>query len=638
MQGSLSPLMLIAGQGLLQNTGLGINTTMQSRISTCEAADPANTYKTALGNGNANLRMFTFANDTCPAITNAIPDSYTSIDPEVPEIIASDGSTVLQEFEPEGSTRLTDLIEEHSNLILGSGDLSKYTVQMFTSLSYAQTAGDFIDGANTANTYLGNTFENFDILITGGISGISLAFDELGNDVVGLGNAVDFENLQHYGTPHSLISTFVKLGVLEFIYPELIAQGVNPEAIKLKIINLDKSQQLAPVVQKKCYEAFKTVTGEKLDVIKAILRVTSADVTTLADALDTYKLFPASRQSLTSVTKNGYRGIYTNDSGSVNEQFKNLGKDYYPIMPRDICDANAALRRSLQQVKNISDMNSASFGAAIKELETNYGLDDINSLTQPLPGDTYSYYINSFASGSGDNGRYYLSDFVGSPAGIVHNDALATVNETIAGLNALGALDNITAAFTVLDDMLNGVYGVPDGSTALPITIPGGNAGAGSYADYSDAADGILDDVETYISTLTTNYPSEVSALNDAYDAMAAQVSAEQTNLALAGVVFSETPSSPSATQSMVANLHSYAIQDDFRGVAELLEKMADTSTRAGQALVGALREGRNLSRLGTVGVGTDALPYDVAQPTDSADISQGKYSLTEALNSVILD
>jgi hypothetical protein len=65
---------------------------------------------------------------------------------------------------------------------------------------------------------------------------------------------------------------------------------------------------------------------------------------------------------------------------------------------------------------------------------------------------------------------------------------------------------------------------------------------------------------------------------------------------------------------------------------------MADTTTRAGQALVGALREGRNLATLASTGVGTDALPHEVTQPTDSADISPGKYSLTEALNSVTLD
>lgn len=636
MQGRLSPLMLIAGQGLMQNTGLGLNSGLSSAMSAYTGQTLVGSYTSAVNNGNANDRMKRFAADTCPALTNAIPDGYADLDPEVEQVIASDGSTILVEAQIEGNDRMTTIVSRHANNVLGSGDLSKFVVHMFTSLSYVQTAGDFIDGANSANTYLGSTFENFDILITGGISGISLAFDELGNDVVGTGNAIDFANLQHYGTPHSLMVTFVSLGILEFIYPELIAQGVNPQATKLKIINLDKSQQLSLVVQKKCYEAFKTITGEKLDVIKAILRITSADVTTLADVLDTYKLFPTSRQTLTSVTKNGYRGIYVNDLGSVNEQFKNLGKDYYSIMPRNICDANQAFKRSLQQVKNVTEMNSAALGNAVKLLETNYGLNDINSLSQPLPSDTYSYYMNSFASGSGENGRYYLSDFIGSVAGIDITENFEIVNTNLDYLTEQGALDDISDAFVVLNDMLNGVYGVPDGSTLNPITIPGGNAGAGSYASYSDAADSILDDVEVYISTLTTNYPDEVGAMNTAMNSIAAQIEREEDNLLLAGVVYDDTPSSPHSTMSLVENLHSYAIQDDYRGVAEMLEKMADSS-RAGQALVGALREGRNLSRLGTVGVGTDALPYDVAQPTDSADISQGKYSLTEALNSVIL-
>lgn len=627
--------MLIAGQGLMQNTGLGLNSGLSSAMSAYTGQTLVGSYTSAVNNGNANDRMKRFAADTCPALTNAIPDGYADLDPEVEQVIASDGSTILVEAQIEGNDRMTTIVSRHANNVLGSGDLSKFVVHMFTSLSYVQTAGDFIDGANSANTYLGSTFENFDTLITGGISGISLAFDELGNDVVGTGNAIDFANLQHYGTPHSLIVTFVSLGILEFIYPELIAQGVNPQATKLKIINLDKSQQLSLVVQKKCYEAFKTITGEKLDVIKAILRITSADVTTLADALDTYKLFPTSRQTLTSVTKNGYRGIYVNNLGSVNEQFKNFGKDYYSIMPRDICDANQAFKRSLQQVKNINNMNSASFGAAIKELETNYGLDDINALSQPLPSDTYSYYMNSFASGSGENGRYYLSDFIGSVAGIDITENFETVNTNLDYLTEQGALSDIEDDFVILNDMLNGVYDTfPDGST---LSIVMSSVGYGTYGSYSDAANAILDNVETSITTLTNNYPDEVSAMNTAMNNIAAQIEREEDNLLLAGVVYDDTPSSPNTTMSLVENLHSYAIQDDYRGVAEHLEKMADSS-RAGQALVGALREGRNLSRLGTVGVGTDALPYDVAQPTDSADISQGKYSLTEALNSVILD
>lgn len=636
MQGRLSPLMLIAGQGLLQNSGLGVNTSLSASVSAYTNKTPVSLYTSAVANGNANTRMERFAADTCPALTNAIPDGYTSLDPEVEEVIDSDGSTVLVAGQNAGNDRLTTIVNRHSSNILGNGDLSKFVVQMFTALSYVETAGDFIDGTITANDYLGNTFDNFDNLITGGITGVSLALDELGNDVINTGYSINFGQIQHYGTPHSLITSLIELNILEFIAPELIQQKVNPEAIKLKIISLDKSQQLAPVVQKKCYDAFKMVTGDKLSVIKEIMRIDNNEVTTLADFLDTFKMFPASRRTLTSITKDGFKGIYVSDTGSVNQYFKGLGKDYYSIMPADICDGNVAFRRSLQQIKNITDMQALTFGAAIKLLQTNYGLSDINALSQPLPTDTYSYYTTSFASGSGDNGRYYLSDFIGVPAGIDITDRYNEINEIIDYLNGQGALDDITEAFEILNDMLDGVYDTfPDGST---LSIVMTSVGYGTYSSYSDAADAILDNVETMISTLTSSYSDQVSSLNTLFDEIAEQVKREEDNLLAAGVVYEDTPSSLDSTMSMVQNLHSYATQDDYRGVAEHLEKMANTSTRAGQALVAALREGRNLAILAGAGVGSDALPYNVTQPTDSADISDGKYSLTEALNSVILD
>jgi len=617
----MTPLMLIAGEGLLQNTGLGISTDLQSKIATCEAADPANAYKLALSAAYTNDDMFTFANDTCPAITNAIPDSYTSIDPEVPEILASD-STVLQEFQPEGATRLTDLLEEHSNNILGNGDLSKYASYVFSSQGQLQSSNEILSNASAANTYLGSTFTNFDDLTTGGISSISLAFDEFGNDMIGAGAAIDFANLQYYGTPQGLVTILTNLNLLEFVYPELIAQGINPDAVKYKISN---AEQLSFVVQKKCYEAFKTVTGQKLATMKTVLRVTSADVTSLADLLNTFKLFPRSRQTLNSVTRYGRRSIYVNNTGSVNEQFKELGKDYYSVMPKDVCDANVAFRRSLQQVKNISAMNSTSFGTTISQLESNYGLDAINSLTQALPADTHEFYTNTFAANSASN----IAEFIGSPAGIVHTEQLSIVNENIAYLNAQGALDEITTDFTNLAAFCNTVL---DGIT--PVSIPGYS----SYLDHDSGIAAVLVGVTTKISTLTTNYPTQVAALNGAYNEIAAHINTEQRNLTSAGIDFSETIGTPSSIQNLVSNLHSFGTQSERRGIAEVLEKTADLSTRAGQALVAALREGRNLQKLDSIGIQTDMLPPNVTQPTDSADISQGKYSLTEALNSVILD
>jgi hypothetical protein len=629
MQGRLSPLMLMAGQGLLENAGLGINTTLQSAISAYKSNATVSAYQDVIDATYVTDACFTFANDTCPALTNAVPDSYTALSPAQDEIIDSDGSTVLQPARPAGWERFTDVLEAHANNILGNGDLSKFVVQMFTSLSYVTTSAEFIDGAVTANDYLAVTFDDFDNLVTGNISGVSLALEEFGQDLYNTGKAIDLTDLQHYGTPHALISVLADAGILEYISPELVQQGVNPEAVRTRLLNLADDEELRLVVQKKCYDAFKTITGDKLDVIKAVLRVRSTEVVTLADMLNTFKMFPVSRQTLTSITRDGYRGIFVNATGSVNEKFKGLGKAYYSVMPADICDANAAFKRSLQQVKNIAEMTSESLGLAVQELETNYGLADVNALAQPLPSDTYSYYTSSFAGGSGTNGRYYLSDFVGTPAGIVHNEEFSKVNAALDYLDSQNALDSITTDFNNLATFLNTAM---DGSTS--VSIPG----YGSYTDHDTGVTAVLSGVATKIATLTSNYPTYVATLNTSFDAMAAQITAELSNLTAAGVDFEDTPSNKASTMSLVQNLHSYATQNDYRGVAEMLEKMANTTTRAGQALVGALREGRNLATLASTGVGTDALPHEVTQPTDSADISPGKYSLTEALNSVILD
>lgn len=66
------------------------------------------------------------------------------------------------------------------------------------------------------------------------------------------------------------------------------------------------------------YEAMTQVTGEPLAQILQVLNVTTPNITTMADLLNPYKLFPNSFQTLTVPTMNGPRAIYVNSSGSVN--------------------------------------------------------------------------------------------------------------------------------------------------------------------------------------------------------------------------------------------------------------------------------------------------------------------------------
>jgi len=658
MYGTLSPLMLIAGEGLMQNTGIGLNTTLASKISTYTSFNVVSEYASAISAAEANEEVIdpiTGSDQGVPASSiNQIKTYTASLFPSVNNTIPSSVSI--------GSTtnRFTAQLNTHSDNILGNGDLSKFVVQMYTVLAYTVGSGSFIDAATTTNSYLGPTFSNMDDLITGSITSISCATVEFGTDLINTGILIDLDKLTTYGTPHSLIVKLATRGLLQYIGPELIKQGINPVSLLTRINGLDVNEILPSIIQKKCYEAFKTVTDDKLKDImqalrinlpmvyrsKAIFDANTTAMISLADLLDTRKLFPTSFRTLTSPYKTGYKAIYLDNNGAVNGLFKNLGKDYYSILPTGLADANVAMRRALQQIKNVQNMSTDRLGAAILQIQTNYGLNLINSLDTPLPSSVYSYYTSSFANGSGTNGRFYLSDGIGTPAGITHNDAFASLNSTLTTLIANGALDGLydgtsNGAFTVLKDALNGVYGIPyidpsDPLMSTNLVIPSGKVGAGTYTTWASAITAILNGTTTVINNIKSAYPTETASADAQITAAAEQIELEINTLADASVVFADTPSSKQSIMSMVQNLHTYASQNEYRGPAELLEKMADTTTQAGQALVGALREGRNIRALNTIGVGMDNVPNTPTNPTDgTGEFETAIYSVDEAISNI---
>jgi hypothetical protein len=117
------------------------------------------------------------------------------------------------------------------------------------------------------------------------------------------------------------------------------------------------------------YQAMTQVTGNDLAQILKVLKVSTVNITTMADLLNPVKLFPNSFQSLTVTTPGGTRAIYVDASGSVNS---NLVNDLPPfvvdryntlkqIIPADQALANCALGVALSQVNGISNMDLPTF-------------------------------------------------------------------------------------------------------------------------------------------------------------------------------------------------------------------------------------------------------------------------------------
>jgi len=70
-------------------------------------------------------------------------------------------------------------------------------------------------------------------------------------------------------------------------------------------------------------------------------------------------------------------------------------------------------------------------------------------------------------------------------------------------------------------------------------------------------------------------------------------------------------------------------------GTAEILERIVDFSSLGGQATIAAMREGRNLTRLGNANIQRDA-PIDFTGVQDPASLLSASYTAQEAKNRLI--
>jgi len=617
---SLSPLTLIASAGLAQNNGLGINATLTSNINSYKGIGVVNEFATVLTNigslsAPVQTSLKTFTKSTFPVVNNTVPNAFTGI-------VVDDES------------RFTDELIIHANNILGNGDLSKFSIHMSAVLGHMATTAEFIDSASTANSQMEFLYTGMDDMMSAGITSVTTATHDFGNDLISTGILINLSDLDNYGTVDYLIKKLNRKGLLNYLSDELISAGISVDGLINKIQTLDDNESLPLVIQKKCYEVFKTIKSTKLTTIKEILGVTSAEVLTVADLIDTHKLFLNSRLTLKAPYKEGPKVIYLDITGTVNNVFSGLGKEYYSIVPKSIADGNVAFRRSLKQVKNIQNQQTSEFGNFVIGIETNYGLDDINSIDKPIPDSVQSYFENSFGIGTDTNGKLFLSDGIGSPAGITHNDALSVIIETMTELTTQGAFDGLyqstasTGVFTTMIDVLNDVYGAPP-----TIVIPGTHPASGSYATYDAAITALISAASTEISTISSTYPDDYSNLNTNFDKIGNQIDTELSVLAEINIDMSLTPSSKQSILSFSSNLPSYGKQTQAKGPAEILEKLAD-STQTGQAIVATMREGRNTEKLQNLGISIDNKP-ELPAANNDAELSTSQYTASQSLTTV---
>lgn len=361
----LTPLQLIAGASLLQNQGISASPELTDAINTYLATPLISAYEEALVEG---APIFNLSGNTVPAFTNSVPSSFSGYSTTVTTTYTGGSLTTLQvastagigqnmtitgtgftsgqtvisinsateltisaapDSTPSGTLTfsatfsdqaMTFLISTQASADFASGDISKFIQALNLALAYTETTNVFINSAVNSQTYLANTFTTTNDMISADVTTVNLATLAFGSDLTKLGNLIDLSNLNDLGSPLALIQRIVEVsGNIATLGVYLLIEGV-PEEI---VLNLNSpTLSVTDSVQKLMYQALTKVTDTALSEILKVLGITTLNISTAADLLNPFKLFPNSYQSLTVTTANGTRAIYLSNTGAVNSKLE----------------------------------------------------------------------------------------------------------------------------------------------------------------------------------------------------------------------------------------------------------------------------------------------------------------------------
>jgi hypothetical protein len=105
-------------------------------------------------------------------------------------------------------------------------------------------------------------------------------------------------------------------------------------------------------------------------------------------------------------------------------------------------------------------------------LQTLKNLPLVADAKQPISDSVKNFYLNTFAGGTGPDGTFVMTDFLGTASGA--NDQFSTVTSILNARTADGTLTDLAEIYTVMKDVVDGTYGDRkiDGLSLLCIAAP----------------------------------------------------------------------------------------------------------------------------------------------------------------------
>jgi hypothetical protein len=338
--GKQSPLGVNTLAGILQNKGFYINAKKAGYMGSSTAVDDY-TYGSLVSNtvlskltdairegwirydaGDITLttyeNLFSIGTVTVPALGNTRPITFDNTNPP-----GWGGSSYTDEIASYGYVRLFawqayDEFNYNDTLNL-TGYYTDFLGSFLTTRAFVEYSNKNIMTMQNSLSFLDGTYSNMNDLISADVTGVSLATQAFGQDLINSGRAINLARMSTFGLPSNLIETCKKNNTLtNSLVLALLASGLTQLETEALILN----KPIPRTAQKKAYAAMLVITGVDLEEILIGLNCKTKGLTTLADLLNPMKLFPNSYPSLTVPA-------YNADPGPTNS------KTYYPIYTGD---------------------------------------------------------------------------------------------------------------------------------------------------------------------------------------------------------------------------------------------------------------------------------------------------------------
>jgi hypothetical protein len=491
-----------------------------------------------------------------------------------------------------------------------------------------QVASGYVSSYNTSlysvaqsNTYLKGIYSNMNDLISSDVTGVNLATNAFGQDLITLGRAINLERISLFGLPSVLLKTIVSNNSLtQNLSLALLSSGLTENEITNIIVS--DSPITTREQEQKLYGSFLVIVGRDLQEILIPLNCKTSGIESLADLLNIKKLFPNSYTSMTVPVYNTTAGptnsktyypIFNNQSvngrlstptvknqiGIINPigapiTVPNNGTFQLPqpgfgafligILPDDIAISTGAFSVSMQQINNIAGADIEKFAQVVFSIETTKGLNLVNGTDVPVDTELANAAFAALAKGSGPSGSYTMSDFFGAMSGLpyywqeIYNNII-----------------------DIQTDELKTIY---SSLYALVSSVPSYNIDAEVQA--------LITLAEAEISRILSNNQLKAANLNKIYNLVGTQLASEQE--ARYSVIYPV----PSPTRDPKINPYPSTIINFVNSISELaqstapnmaaqtLEAITDLSTVGGQSVIALMRQERNQAKLQLAGITLD--------------------------------